>query len=387
MAGGARVRLCRLDVRGTGSSPGIALDEYTARETQDGYDAVEWLAAQPWSNGEVAMWGISYGGFTAIQVALLHPPHLAAIVPMMATDDRYTDDVHYLGGCVTVSELSQYAVSMVGDERAAGGAGLPRAPPGWTSGATGSSGRPSGCSSGCAGSATGRTGGRDPLAPHWDRLTTPMLLIGGWMDEYVDAALRMLERCTNAPRRALIGNWVHSYPDGAYPGPNLDWNHELVRFLDHWLKGIDNGVMDEPALVAFRHEWARAGAVPGGLAGRLGRRAGVAARGPDRDGLPARDRGATAARAAGRRRRDAAARDAAGDGGRARAAAAATGLPRSRRSAIGRPSARGRASPGAPATRRTVSPATSGPTTPACRPSRRTRSRRTSTSSARPPSS
>ena len=106
--------LCRLDVRGTGSSPGIALDEYTARETQDGYDAVEWLAAQAWSNGRVAMWGISYGGFTAIQVALLHPPHLAAIVPMMATDDRYTDDVHYLGGCMTVSELSQYAVSMVG---------------------------------------------------------------------------------------------------------------------------------------------------------------------------------------------------------------------------------------------------------------------------------
>ena len=56
--------LCRLDVRGTGSSPGIAEDEYTARETQDGYETVEWLAAQPWSNGNVGMWGISYGGFT-----------------------------------------------------------------------------------------------------------------------------------------------------------------------------------------------------------------------------------------------------------------------------------------------------------------------------------
>src|SRR5437879_7179681 len=60
------------------------------------------------------MWGISYGGFTSIQVAKLRPPHLAAIVPMYATDDRYTDDVHYIGGCVTASELSQYAVSMVG---------------------------------------------------------------------------------------------------------------------------------------------------------------------------------------------------------------------------------------------------------------------------------
>ena len=105
--------LCRVDVRGTGSSGGVALDEYTADETRDGYDAVEWLAAQPWCSGSIGMWGISYGGFTSIQVAALRPPHLRAIVPVMATDDRYLDDVHYRGGCVTVSELSQYAVSQV----------------------------------------------------------------------------------------------------------------------------------------------------------------------------------------------------------------------------------------------------------------------------------
>jgi putative CocE/NonD family hydrolase len=258
--------LCRLDVRGTGSSPGIALDEYTVRETQDGYEAVEWLAAQSWSNGKVGMWGISYGGFTAIQVALLHPPHLAAIVPMMATDDRYTDDVHYLGGCATVSELSQYAVSMVGmnamppraEYRGAAWAGewrerLDRTPiwlfewlrqqhdgPYWRQGS---------------------------LAPDYERLTTPTFLIGGWADEYVHAALRMQERCTNAPRRTLIGNWVHDLPDDAYPGPNVDWYHEMVRFFDHWLKGIDNGVMDEPGLVAFRHDWSEPGPFPAAWSG------------------------------------------------------------------------------------------------------------------------
>jgi putative CocE/NonD family hydrolase len=104
---------CRLDVRGTGSSLGLARDEYTPEETQDGYDAVEWLAAQPWFNASVGMWGISYGDFTAIQVAMLRPPALKAIVPVYATDDRYTDDVHYNGGCLTGSELAQYAVSMV----------------------------------------------------------------------------------------------------------------------------------------------------------------------------------------------------------------------------------------------------------------------------------
>ena len=106
--------LCRVDVRGTGSSGGIALDEYTEAETLDGFEAVEWLAGQPWCDGAVAMWGISYGGFTAIQVAKLRPPHLRAIVPVQATDDRYLSDVHYIGGCVAVSELSQYAVSQVG---------------------------------------------------------------------------------------------------------------------------------------------------------------------------------------------------------------------------------------------------------------------------------
>ena len=71
-------------MRGTGSSGGVALDEYTEAETLDGYDAVEWLAAQPWCDGAVGMWGISYGAFTSIQVAKLRPPHLRAIVPVRA---------------------------------------------------------------------------------------------------------------------------------------------------------------------------------------------------------------------------------------------------------------------------------------------------------------
>jgi putative CocE/NonD family hydrolase len=258
--------LCRLDVRGTGSSPGIALDEYTSRETQDGYDAVEWLAGKAWCNSNVGMWGISYGGFTSIQVAMLRPPHLKAIVPVMATDDRYTDDVHYIGGCVTVSELSQYAVSMVGmnamppkaEYRGAAWADewrerLEKTPvwlyewlrqqhdgPYWRQGS---------------------------LAPDYDAIEAAIFMIGGWMDSYVDPVLRMQQRCT-APRRSLIGNWVHSLPDDAYPGPNLDWLHEMVRFFDHWLKGMDNGVMEEPGLVFFRREYAEPEPFPAAWPGR-----------------------------------------------------------------------------------------------------------------------
>jgi putative CocE/NonD family hydrolase len=78
---------CRLDIRGTGSSQGLARDEYTPEETWDGYVAVEWLAAQPWCNGNVGMWGKSYGGFTAIQVSnpRTSKPSCPCTPPMIGT--------------------------------------------------------------------------------------------------------------------------------------------------------------------------------------------------------------------------------------------------------------------------------------------------------------
>ena len=245
--------LCRLDVRGTGSSGGVALDEYTADETRDGYDAVEWLATQPWCDGGVGMWGISYGGFTSIQVAALRPPHLRAIVPVMATDDRYLDDVHYRGGCVTVSELSQYAVSQVAmnampPDTSFRGPGwrdewlarLDATPPwlfAWLRHQT-----------------DGPYWRQGSLAPDYDAIEVPIFNIGGWHDSYVDPAFRMQARCA-APSHTLVGNWVHSWPHSAFPGPGLDDLHEIARFFDRHLNGTPNGWEDEPAVVWFEHEY------------------------------------------------------------------------------------------------------------------------------------
>lgn len=256
---------CRLDVRGTGSSLGIAYDEYTTAETQDGYDVVEWLATQPWSNGNVGMWGISWGGFAAIQVAMLQPPHLKAIVPMYATDDCYTDDVHYIGGCMVVSEFAQYAASQIGmnalppmpchfsdDWQRLWRERLEQTPPWiltWLRHQT-----------------DGDYWRRGSLAPHYDRIQCALYQIAGWHDGYVDSALRMHYLCS-APRKTLIGPWVHTPPDSAAPGPNLDWLHEMVRFFDYWLKGIDNDVMAEPTLVVFRREYTTPGAFVQELAG------------------------------------------------------------------------------------------------------------------------
>ncbi len=248
--------LCRLDVRGTGSSEGIALDEYTEAETIDGYDAVEWLATQPWCTGDVGMWGISYGGFTSIQVAKRRPPHLRAILPMYATDDRYRDDVHIRGGCVTASEKCQYAVSQLGMNA------MPPHPP--FRGSTWKADwlarleqTPPWLFPWIREQLDGPYWRRGSLAPDYDALECAVFQVAGWSDAYVAAAFRIQERCRMAVSvRTLVGNWVHSYPDDAYPGPNVDWMHELVRFFDRYLKGVDNGWEDEPAIVWFEREYA-----------------------------------------------------------------------------------------------------------------------------------
>ncbi len=258
--------LCRVDVRGTGSSGGIALDEYTAAETLDGYDAVEWLAAQPFCDGSVAMWGISYGAFTSIQVAKLRPPHLRAIVPIQGTDDRYRTDVHYIGGCVTVSELSQYAVSQVAMNA------MPPNPALWGPDWRGRwlarlEATPPWLIEWLRQQHDGPYWRQGSLAPDHDAIEAAVLNIGGWMDSYVDAAYRMQAACS-APSRTIVGNWVHGLPSSANPGPNIDELHEIVRFFDHWLKGIDNGTDREPAVIWFEREYAEPEPFPENLPGR-----------------------------------------------------------------------------------------------------------------------
>ena len=105
--------VCRLDVRGTGSSAGRATDEYPLSELDDLADVIAWLAAQPWCNGRVGMFGYSYSGFNSLQLACERPPALGAICAIYATDDRYTDDVHYMGGALRAIDLVDYCHYMV----------------------------------------------------------------------------------------------------------------------------------------------------------------------------------------------------------------------------------------------------------------------------------
>ena len=100
--------VCRLDVRGTGSSSGDATDEYPPEEQRDLVEVIAWLARQEWCNGNVGMFGTSYSGFNSLQLACERPPELKAIFAIFATDDRWTDDVHWRGGALRLVDLVDY---------------------------------------------------------------------------------------------------------------------------------------------------------------------------------------------------------------------------------------------------------------------------------------
>lgn len=97
----------RVDIRGSGNSDGILLGKYLEQEQDDALEVIRWIAEQPWSTGSCGMFGISWGGFSSLQVAARRPPELKAIISLCASDDRYADDVQYVGGAV----LALHAVS------------------------------------------------------------------------------------------------------------------------------------------------------------------------------------------------------------------------------------------------------------------------------------
>ncbi|MDI5933799.1 CocE/NonD family hydrolase [Halomonas kalidii] len=242
----------RLDLRGSGDSDGLLLDEYLPQELDDAVEAIDWLAAQPWCSGEVGMMGISWGGFNALQVAALRPAPLKAIITLCSTDDRYGDDVHYQGGCLLNENLGWGSVllscattppdpDIVGGEWRAKWRqrieNAPFYPLVWM-----------------------RHPHRDAYWQHgsvcedFAAVTCPVYAVGGWADGYVNAIPRLMAGLT-VPRKALIGPWSHAFPHDALPGPAIGFFQEALRWWDHWLKGLDSGLMDEPMLRVWMEEY------------------------------------------------------------------------------------------------------------------------------------
>jgi len=233
----------RPDIRGAGDSEGLPQDEYVKQEQDDGVEIIAWLAKQPWCTGKVGQFGISWGGFSALQVAARRPPALKAIITHCSTDDRYTDDAHYEGGCI-IDDMYDWGI-----EHTVNGTRPPdpaivgeRWREMWMQ----------------------RLEHLDFFVGNWlehqhrdafwqhgsvdvdyAQIECAVYAVGGWVDAYHCTIPRMLAGL-KCPRKGLIGPWSHNYPNEGVPGPAIDWLTEALRWWDYWLKGIDTGIMSEP---------------------------------------------------------------------------------------------------------------------------------------------
>ncbi len=242
----------RVDVRGTGSSEGtLPPREYSEIELRDAEEVLRQLAAAPFSSGKVGMWGISWSGFNALQVAMRRPPELAAILVLHASDDLFHDDVHYIDGSLHVDS---YALE-INHENA-----LP-APPEYRLDEAffrHRFDREPWIFTYLRQQQDGDFWRRGSQRFHPEAVQVPVAAIGGLLDGYRDTVPRLLESL-GGPATGVIGPWNHSWPDNGVPGPVYEWRREAVRWWDRWLKGRDTGVTEEPRL----HVFVRAGHAPG----------------------------------------------------------------------------------------------------------------------------
>ena len=263
------------DVRGRFDSDG---DWYPfIHEANDGHDAIEWIAEQPWCNGKVATFGTSYRGLTQVQAAQGGSSHLLAAVPRVAYSNLYHNWV-YTGGALQLAFGLSWAIAVHrrsmqwhylwlpdemhlatiywhlplqnADERAG------RTIDYWKDWIT----HPS---------YDDYWRSMRPVDEHYSETDVPSYQMAGWYDAFLQGNLNNFMGMTkeakseNARRhqKIIVGPWIHSLGVGGTERitGDIDFGHnilndlfeEQVRWFDYWLKGIDNGILDEPKVKLF----------------------------------------------------------------------------------------------------------------------------------------
>jgi len=248
-----------IDFRGLGGSDGIAWEAMHRQEGVDGAQACEWIARQSWCDGNVGMWGLSYGGISSLKVAAENPPHLKAIIPIQGSANIYADYIAP-GGCRTAlgsygawgsfmlamnlmpptntdREGRWYRVWMDRLEHS-----VPYVLPWfdhpdydeyWNSKAV------------------------DPAT-----ITIPTFIIGGWRDIFPEG-MPTLYPHLKGPKKLLMGPWMHGLPDGS-PYEAIEFLAEMKRWFDRYVRGAKNGIDQESPVTihvqnsrdgsAWRHE-------------------------------------------------------------------------------------------------------------------------------------
>lgn len=235
----------RVDIRGTGDSEGVMIDEYTPQELADGVEIINWISAQYWCSGSVGVMGISWGGFNGLQLAALQPEPLKAVITLCSTADRFADDIHFKGGCLLNENLgwgaTMLAYSSLAPDRAVVAekwrdmwferlAVNPFLAADWL-----------------------RHQRRDDYWQHgsvcenFNAIKAPVLTIGGWGDGYKNTVQNLVENLS-VPVKGIIGPWIHKYPHIATPEPRIGFLQEALRWWDRWLKDLETDVENDPDL-------------------------------------------------------------------------------------------------------------------------------------------
>jgi uncharacterized protein len=222
--------LVRVDSPGAGKSPGT-LGIWGIDEAEAFYDAIEWAGTQPWSNGNVGLWGMSYYAVNQHAVASLRPPHLKAMIAIGTDSDLY-EEVMYTGGILNEEFF-----------------------PGWFE---------HGIARAICGEvdakdflATGRANpfkDSDPAAifgpraevlmsPDLSQVTVPLWTVAVTSHPSNFHQLGSSETYLNTPTQDKKLDFWEDWFMKAYSAAAVE---DHAAFFDHWLKGIDNGIMDKP---------------------------------------------------------------------------------------------------------------------------------------------
>ena len=246
---GMGYNVVRVDMRGAGESDECFYDEYLKQEQDDAVASIEWIAKQPWSDGNVGMMGKSWSGFNSLQVAARRPEPLKAIICVGFVDDRYVQDIHYKGGCLLNDNFwwgnimlaymcravdSEIKPDTWKEESIKRLEEMPLWPKNWLEHQT-----------------------KDDYWRHgsvgenYADIQVPVFALDGWADSYTNSVLTLMNGL-NVPRKAMIGPWAHVFAHDGAPGPAIDFLGEATKWWDKWLKVL---IMMQWTAHRYKYGW------------------------------------------------------------------------------------------------------------------------------------
>lgn len=192
----------------------------------DGYDTIEWIARQKWSNGKVGMYGASAMGITANQASITNPPHLVAMYVLVAPSSAYHQAV-FQGG-VFRKEMNELWLRRQGAEASLAETFKHNIYDGYLD--------------------------IREEPKHWEKVRVPVYNHGGWYDIFAEGNVENFiglqargEGLAAGNQKLIMGPWGHgTIEEVKYPANSAVPRDEAFRWFDYWLKGNENGIMDEP---------------------------------------------------------------------------------------------------------------------------------------------